>query len=145
MDFESDCEFEPAPQEFRDLFAGQALSHLDEMVLSWRMGGHPIEWAESVAKFQVNLMSGTTVLFRVHAGSASHPARVEVDSNEASISGIPVDLVRRLWDELAYIGKLTENPHAPLHVPLAKFSRGDRKVFLAYALTIARTIACPPG
>jgi hypothetical protein len=58
--------------------------------------------------------------------------------------GVPSDLVQRLWGELADIGKLVENPHVPLSVPLGKFSRGDRKVFLAYALTIARCISVPP-
>ena len=143
-DYYSDPDFEPAPECFRDLFTGQALTHLDEIVLSWRMGGHPIDWADSVAAFQVRLAGGPAALFRLHAPGSDLPARLEVDANEAACAGIPPDLVRRLWDELATIGKLVENPHAPLTVPLSRFSRGDRKVFLAYALTIARTITVLP-
>jgi hypothetical protein len=109
------------------------------------MGGHPIDWAELSATFQVRLEQGPAMLFRLHAPCEDYPARVEVDANEASRLGVPTDLINRLWDELAYIGKQIENQHVPLCVSLAKFSRGDRKVFLAYALTIARTIAVPPN
>ena len=144
MDSDSDYSFEPAPDSFRALFAGQALSHLDEIVLSWHMGGHPISWTELEGIFQVNLETGPATLFRLIAPVEGLPARLEVDANDAASRGIPLELVRRLWDELAFIGKLVENPHAPLLVPLSKFSRGDRKVFLAYALTIARCIATPP-
>ena len=143
-DSDSDFDFEPAPSVFRCLFGGQALTHLDEIVLSWRMGGHPIDWADSYATFQVHLGDGPATMFRLYAPSDESPARIGVDTVEAVRLGVPQDLIKRLWDELAYIGKQTENLHAPLYVPLAKFSRGDRKVFLAYALTIARTIAIPP-
>jgi hypothetical protein len=144
MDSDSDFDFEPAPDSFRSLFTGQALSHLDEIVLSWHMGGHPIAWSQSEGIFQVNLEGGPVMLFRLLAPVDGFPARVEVDSTESVSGGIPSELFQRLWNELAFIGKLVENPHAPLLVPLAKFSRGDRKVFLAYALTIARCIAVPP-
>jgi hypothetical protein len=144
MAFEPEFEFEPAPECFRELFSGQALSHLDEMVLSWRMGGHPIDWTDSEAAFQVHLADGPACLFRVFAPSRERPASIEVDTLQSSSLGVPPDLIERLWSELADIGKLVENPHVPLSVPLGKFSRGDRKVFLAYALTIARCIAVPP-
>lgn len=143
-DQENCFSFEPAPQRFRELFRGQCLSHLDEMVLSWRMGGHPINWTETVAMFQIRLAEGTATLFRVHAPNQQHPACIEVEPGDAVSDGIPVELVERLWEELAFIGKLVENPHSPISVPLARFSRGDRKVFLAYALTIARHISAPP-
>jgi len=142
MEYEPDLE--PAPDTFRVLFSGQALKHLDEFVLSWRMGGHPIEWTGAVALFQVHLANGPSALFRLRAPTEGLPASVEVDITDASRGGIPSDLARRLWDELAYIGKAVENPYAPLTVSLSRFSRGDRKVFLAYALTIARQIARPP-
>jgi hypothetical protein len=135
---------EPAPDTFRALFSGQALKHLDEFVLSWRMGGHPIEWTAAVALFQVHLTDGPSPLFRLRAPTEDLPASVEVDITDASRGGIPSDLARRLWDELAFIGKAVENPYAPLNVSLGRFSRGDRKVFLAYALTIARQISRPP-
>jgi hypothetical protein len=141
---ECEPDFDPAPDCFRDLFSGQALNHLDEMVISWRMGGHPIEWLESSAVFQVHLMTGPAALFRLHAPGNGIQARVEVDPSDAVANGIPGDLFVRLWEELATIGSVVENYHAPLSVTLGRFSRGDRKVFLAYALTIARTIACPP-
>ncbi len=137
-------DLKPAPDSFRRLFTGQALNHLDEFVLSWRMGGHPISYLETVAGFEVHLDSGPGQLFRLHAPGKGLPARVEVDISDASSCGIPEDLARRIWDELADIGKVEENPHVPLSVPLGKFSRGDRKVFLAYALTIARHIVVPP-
>jgi hypothetical protein len=137
-------EFDPAPDSFRDLFAGQALKHLDEMVLSWHMGGHPILYDEATAVFQVNLLEGPATLFILHAPKEGFPARVEVDAQVAASGGIPGDLVSHLWEELARIGGAVENPHAPLSVALGRFSRGDRKVFLAYALTIARCIAIPP-
>jgi hypothetical protein len=144
MQSDSDFDFEPAPECFRSLFTGQALTHLDEMVLSWRMGGHPIDWTDSSAIFQVHLCDGPTVLFRLYAPCEGNPAQVGVDTGEAAGLGVPEHLIKRLWDELAFIGKQVENTHVPLCVSLAKFSRGDRKVFLAYALTIARTIAVPP-
>lgn len=137
-------DFEGAPEEFRDRFVGQALTHLDEIVLSWRMGGHPIDWTESAAFFQVSLCDGPATLFTLYAPTDDLPARLEVNTCEAESSGVPQNLIRRLWDELAFIGKLVENPHIPACVSLGKFSRGDRKVFLAYALTIARTIATSP-
>jgi len=140
-----DPDFDPAPEEFRQLFAGQALSHLDEIVLSWQMGGHPIVWDAARATFQVWLESGPVPMFRLHAPSPGIPARIEVDPAEAARDGIPSDYIGKLWSELAFIGNATENVHAPITVPLGKFSRGDRKVFLAYALTIARTIARPPA
>jgi hypothetical protein len=145
VDFNTEPDFEPAPQALRDLFTGQALSHFDEMVLSWRMGGHPIAWTQYAAIFQVNLENGPVMMFQVQAPNTSYPARVEVDPNDAAKNGIPLDLAQALWNELAFIGKVVENSHAPIYVPLSKFSRGDRKVFLAYALTIARTIACWPS
>jgi hypothetical protein len=141
---EWELEFDPAPDTFRGLFTGQALKHLDEMVLSWSMGGHPILYDDASAVFQVNLMEGPATLFVLHAPREGFPARVEVDTGLAASAGIPGDLVCRLWEELARIGQATENPHAPLLVSLGRFSRGDRKVFLAYALTIARSIARPP-
>jgi hypothetical protein len=141
---EDDFKFEPAPVEFRKMFNGQALSHLDEIVISWRMGGHPICWEEMSGLFQIHVESGKANLFRLHAPCEGKPARIEVDSRNSCESGVPSDLVSRLWEELAFIGKLVENPHVPIYVPLSKFSRGDRKVFMAYALTIARNIAAPP-
>jgi hypothetical protein len=139
-----DPNLEPAPDDFRNLFSGQALNHLDEVVLSWRTGGHPIEWTCSVAMFQVYLPDGPAPLFSLHAPDEGLPAGIEVDVSGASNLGFPVDLAQRLWDELAQIGSVVENPHIPLRVSLGKFSRGDRKVFLAYALTIARHLARPP-
>lgn len=142
MPYEPDLD--PAPSGFRELFAGQALMHLDEIVMSWRMAGHPIEWAESFAIFQVHLTDGLAPLFRLHAPEEGIQANVEVNPSDSGNAGIPGDLVRRLWQELADIGRVVENEHVPLAVNLGRFSRGDRKVFLAYALTIARTIARPP-
>lgn len=142
MNYEPDLP--SAPDCFRCLFHGQALAHLDEFVLSWHTGDHPITWLDSEARFEIRLADGPAMLFRLHAPDETNPARVEVDINESSQRGIPYELVEKLFNELATIGKLTENPHAPLVVPLGKFSRGDRKVFLAYALTIARHIAIAP-
>ncbi len=139
-----DPDLEPAPEAFRALFTGQALAHLDEFVLSWRTGGHPISWAESIAGFEVWLEEGRAALFRLHAPREGVPAGIEVDLAETTRGGFPIDLARRLWQELAFIGKITENPYVPLFVSLGKFSRGDRKVFLAYALTVARQLARPP-
>ena len=141
MEYEPDLL--PAPENFRCLFKGQALSHLDEFVISWRSGDHPITWHDSVAQFEIRLSNGPAVLFRLHTPCDIQPARIEVDINESSQFGIPYELTEKLWSELATIGKVIENTHAPLVVPLGKFSRGDRKVFLAYALTIARHIAVP--
>jgi len=137
-------EFKPAPPEFRVLFSGQALKHVDEIVLNWQSGGHPISWTEMSARFEIFLEDGIGVLFRLHAPSDGHPGSLEVDVESASKNGVPVDLGRRLWAELADIGGITENEHVPVRVSLGKFSRGDRKVFMAYALTIARQIARPP-
>jgi len=144
MPLNDDFNFEPAPESFRRLFKGQALIHLDEIVLSWRMGGHPIAWEESHAIFQVNMENGPATLFKLHAPTPDLPARVEIDTNDSVSSGIPFESVSRLWNELAEIGEIVENPHIPIYVSLGKFSRGDRKVFMAYALTIAREIAAPP-
>ncbi len=135
---------DPAPPEFRKLFAGQALGHLDEFVLSWRTGGHPISWSGQAAIFEVWLAHGPTPLFYLHAPGNQTLACVHMDVTSSTEAGFPADLAIRLWNELADIGKVDENSHVPLSVPLGKFSRGDRKVFLAYALTIARQIACPP-
>ena len=137
-------DFEPAPEEFRAMFTGQALSHLDEIVLNWQTGGHPISWEKDKASFEIYLENGNGVLFRLHAPVEGYPACLEVDVADAFESGIPTDLSRRLWVELAYIGNITENDYVPIRVSLGKFSRGDRKVFMAYALTIARQIARPP-
>ncbi len=142
MSFEPDLE--PAPQNFRDLFTGQALSHLDEIVLSWRSGGHPISWLDDSATFEVWLDEGPAPFFRLLAPADGFPARLEMDVTDATNAGIPHALALRLWAELADIGKEVENDHVPLRVSLGLFSRGDRKVFLAYALTIARQIARPP-
>jgi hypothetical protein len=139
-----DPELEPAPDEIRSLFSGQALTHLDEIVLSWRTGGHPIDWYESAGLFEIYLESGIGTLFRVIAPVQGLPARIEMDVADAIRYGIPQNLAIRLWSELADIGNLTENEYAPISVSLGKFSRGDRKVFLAYALTIARELARPP-
>jgi len=141
---EWDPDLEPAPDAFRAQFTGQALKHLDEFVLSWKSGGHPISWLDTVALFQVWMLEGPRALFRIYSPSDGKSARVEVDISDAAEGGFPSELVQRLWEELAYIGKVTENPHVPLSVSLGKFSRGDRKVFLAYALTIARQFARPP-
>jgi len=139
-----DPDLDPAPPDFRNQFAGQALKHLDEFVTSWRSGGHPIEWSQAVAMFDVYLLEGPETLFRIYSPGDGKSARVEVDIGDAANRGIPSDLAHRLWLELADIGKVKENPYVPLSVSLGKFSRGDRKVFLAYALTIARQIARPP-
>jgi hypothetical protein len=136
--------FEQAPDFFRERFSGQALSHLDEIVLSWQYGGHPILWEDSFALFQVFLENGPAPIFRLYAPVDGSPARIEVDPSDAVQSGIPSEFITKLWGELAYIGKTTENAHVPITVSLGKFSRGDRKVFLAYALTIARSLASPP-
>ncbi|MCK4720287.1 hypothetical protein KAU08_06490 [bacterium] len=141
MDF--DWDLAPAPEHFRCLFKGQALAHLDEFVLSWRYGDHPISWGETAAVFKIRLVEGPGVLFRLHAPGERLPARIEVDVSESVRGGISYEHSERLWCELAVIGNATENAHAPLVVSLGKFSRGDRKVFLAYALTIARQIAIP--
>jgi len=139
-----DPNLDPAPPDFRRQFTGQALKHLDEFVLSWQSGGHPISWLGTVALFEVHLLEGPSPLFRIYSPSDGKSARVEVDIIDAAGEGIPSELAHRLWEELADIGKVIENPHVPLSVSLGKFSRGDRKVFLAYALTIARHIARPP-
>jgi hypothetical protein len=139
MEYEPDLP--PAPECFRCLFTGQALAHLDEIVMAWRTGDHPITWRGSSASFEIRLLSGLAVLFKLHAPDENQSARIEVDIYESSMGGIPHELTEKLWCELATIGQETENTHAPLVVPLANFSRGDRKVFLAYALTIARNIA----
>lgn len=133
-------EFECAPDEFRGQFNGQALAHLDEIVLSWNMGGHPIEWCGNHADFQARINESTALIFRLHAPGNSLPGRIEVDPAQAQSSGVPADLIGRLWDELARIGDSCENRHDPVAVSLGRFSRGDRKVFLAYALTIARAV-----
>ncbi len=137
-------ELDPAPESFRNRFTGQGLNHLDEIVLAWRLGGHPIVWADASATFQVHIVSGPALLFRLHTPCEDIPARIEVDAATAVQEGVPEGMVRPLWEELARIGRVVENLHAPLTVSLGKFSRGDRKVFLAYALTIARQIARPP-
>jgi hypothetical protein len=142
MSFNPD--FEPVPAEFRALFTGQALGHLDEIVLNWQTGGHPISWATDTANFEIYLDNSNGVLFRLHAPAEGYPACLEVDVADAFESGIPAELTQRLWAELAYIGEITENDYVPIRVSLGKFSRGDRKVFMAYALTIARQIARPP-
>jgi hypothetical protein len=141
MDF--DWDLAPAPEHFRCLFKGQALAHLDEFVLSWRYGDHPIFWGETTAVFEIRLDEGHAVLFRLHAPGERIPARIEVDVSESVRCGISYEFLESLWCELAVIGNATENAHAPLVVSLGKFSRGDRKVFLAYALNIARQIAIP--
>lgn len=140
----NDPALDPAPEEFRSLFNGQALMHLDEIVLSWRTGGHPISWDEKIAFFEVWLTDGPQSLFKLHAPGDDLPARIEVDVNDATRRGFSAELASKLWDELAYIGNQKENTHAPVAVSLAKFSRGDRKVFLAYALTIARILSRRP-
>ena len=136
---ELDPELAPAPDGFRRLFRGQALDHLDEFVLSWRTGNHLISWSEKVAVFEVNTTEGPAMLFKLHAPADRMPAMIEVDISESHRDGIPAEFLNKLWDVLEEVGSVTENRHASLMVPFGKFSRGDRKVFLAYALTIARS------
>ena len=133
---------EPAPDFFRKLFSGAELKHLDEMVLSWRLGDHPISWESEAAFFHVRLESGPATLWRLLPPGQGNPACVEVDVPISILEGIPENLVCKLMAELAYIGKIAEEKTAPISVPLGIFSQGDRKVFLAYALTIARSLAC---
>jgi len=135
---------EPAPEDFRELFTGQALGHLDEFVLSWRMAGHPISWSESVADFEVTLENGPAILFKIHAPKESTPAGVEFDSEQAERIGMSPDFATRISEELSQIGKISETSGAQIRVPLGRFSRGDRKVFLAYTLTVARFLAYNP-
>ena len=132
---------EPAPDEFRELFKGQALGHLDEIVTSWRMGGHPISWSDASANFEVALETGPVSIFEVLAPSDTHPAGIGYDIAHALKIGIPTDFARRIHEELLGVGKLDEGADGPLRIPLGKFSRGDRKVFLAYTLTVARFLA----
>jgi len=137
-----DLDLEPAPEEFRLLFKGQALGHLDEIVLSWRMAGHPISWGQSLAKFEVNSKDGLLLLFQVCAPEQGIPAGLEFDPGRAIDIGMPSDFANRILDELVKVGNIEATEGVPIRVPLGKFSRGDRKVFLAYTLTIARLLAC---
>ncbi len=137
-------ELEPAPENFRSLFNGQALDHFDEIVLSWRTGGHPISWQPAHASFEVFINTGPVPLFQLNSPVDGLPAQIVFDIQSVSSCGIPDDLARRIWEELAFIANVDENPSGPLAVALGKFSRGDRKVFLAYALTVARQLTSYP-
>ena len=136
-----DPHLDPAPDDFRKLLTGQVLGHLDEIVLSWRMAGHPINWTDTSADFGVNLGDEPVMLFRIYPSSQGTAAGILFDTKHANKIGMPVEFIDRISSELIQVGGLKSIPDEPIRAPLGKFSRGDRKVFLAYTLTAARLMA----